>query len=160
MKPTILRIALPATAATTATAILTLLAASPRTFAAEEPASTPYKQVDRVMLALKSQKIHGVDCVPWFVRSDLKDAPIDPKKANFRIVTKDGKEHPLDIDLLSSVPKEQLDAVHRSMIEEGYTHRLWIPKGVKEYQDAKIVHSLPKGTVAMSQGICISGKIP
>jgi hypothetical protein len=121
----------------------------------------PYNSVNTTMIPLKSQKIKGVDCVAWYVRDTRKDTVLDPGKARFRIRTWEGAEVPLEIEALSSVPADQLTAEDKEVIKEnGFTHRMWIPKADKRFMDGDILHSLPHGSVDMGQGITVSAKLP
>ena len=127
---------------------------------ADEPGSTiPYNSVNRMMTVLKSQNIDGVDCVPFYLKSELKDVPLSAKKANFRIRTWDGESEPLKLTLLSDVPEGKRSDIEKKLAAEGYTHTLWIPKGVKRFLDGDLVHDMPKGSIIMTQGIGISGSI-
>lgn len=127
------------------------------TLAAEDGTAIPYNSVNKSMSFLKSQKVKGVDCVPWYVRHQ-KGAVLDPAKAKFRVRTWEGHEHVLEIEPLSKVPAEQLSEFEKELKAGGYTHRMWIPKGKKEFMDGDIVHSLPKGSIDMAQGMSISRK--
>lgn len=141
-----------------------LLAAASLFFAnstfAEDGVAIPYNSVNTQMKILKSQNIKGVDCVSWFVKDQRKDKTLDTAKANFRIRTWEGVEYPLDIEALSSLPPAQMDEDVKKMMADGFTHRMWIPKGEKRYLDGDIVHSLPKGSVEMARSLSFSGKIP
>jgi hypothetical protein len=125
----------------------------------EAGSSIPYNSVNRIMTVLKSQKVDGVDCVPFYVKSELKDVPVSAKKANFRIRTWDGESEPLKLTLLSEVPEEKRTEIEKKLAGEGYTHVLWIPKGVKRFLDGNLVHDMPKGSISMKQGVGISGSI-
>lgn len=139
-----------------------LLAGSP--LPAAEGASDvgiPYNSVNTTMIPLKSRKIKGVDSVAWYVRDTRKDAVLDPDKARFRIRTWEGAEVPLEIEALSSVPADELTGDDKELIKEnGFTHRMWIPKADKRFMDGDILHSLPHGSVVMEQGVTISVKLP
>jgi hypothetical protein len=125
--------------------------------AAEDGVAIPYNSVNKSMGILKSQKVKGVECVPWYVRHSKKGEPLDVDKARFRVRTWEGQEHVLDIEPLSKIPKAQMTDQEKELLADGYTHRLWIPKGKKEFMDGDVVHSLPKGSIEMSQGLSVSG---
>jgi hypothetical protein len=125
--------------------------------AAEDGTRIPYNSVNKSMSILKSQKVKGVECVPWFIRNSKKGEVLDPDKARFRLRTWEGQEHILDIEPLIKVPAGQLTDLEKKLMADGYTYRLWIPKGKKEFMDGDLLHSLPKGSIEMSQGLYISG---
>jgi hypothetical protein len=140
---------------------LVVLSLARAAFAAEGGSGIPYNAVNLSMKLLKSERINGVECVPWYVRSSDKGKVLDTANANFRIRTWDGEEIPLTFEALSSIPEEKLTEFERDMIkDEGMTHRLWIPKNVRKYVDGTIASSLPKGSIDMVQGVSISGRLP
>ena len=94
----------------------------------------------------------GVECVPFLVRAEKGRPALVPEDANFRIITRDGETVKLKCEPLDQVPAGELSKVAQEMAKEGYTHVLWMPKDVKGYLDGSIHHSLPKGSVEMSQG--------
>ncbi|RYD24148.1 MAG: hypothetical protein EOP87_26205 [Verrucomicrobiaceae bacterium] len=103
------------------------------------------------MIPLKSRKVDGIFCVPWYLRDVRKDIVLNPEKARFRIATWEGAEVPLKIEALASVPQDDLSEKEKKMIGEGYTHRMWIPKADKRFVDGSMLHSLPRGVVDMAQ---------
>ncbi|MBN8458258.1 MAG: hypothetical protein J0M04_10520 [Verrucomicrobia bacterium] len=125
----------------------------------EAGSSIPYNSVNRTMEVLQSQKVDGVDCVPFYIKSQLKGVPVSAKKANFRIRTWDGESEPLKLTLLSEIPEEKRTEIEKKLAGDGYTHVLWIPKGVKRFLDGNLVHDMPKGSITMTQGVGISGSI-
>ncbi|MEK7951438.1 hypothetical protein [Luteolibacter soli] len=122
---------------------------------AEEEKGIPYNSVDKTMALLDGRKMDGVECVPFFVRTDEGQPTLLPADANFRIVTWDGETVKLKCEPLDQVPAGELPEIEETMKKDGFTHVLWMPKGVKAYLDGSILHSLPKGTVRMSQGLSI-----
>ena len=126
--------------------------------AADEGRGIPYNSVNRTMSLLKSRKIGGKDCVPFYLRSRDEKEPLDPAKARFRVRTWEGDELSLKVEPLGSVPAGNRTELEKKMIEDGYTHRIWIPKGEKTFLDGSIVHSMPKGSVEMTQGFVLAGK--
>lgn len=138
--------------------VLLGLAAGSVALAEEDRVGIPYNFVNKSMLLLKSQKIDGVDCVPFYLKA-TKDGPLDPAKARFRIRTWDGEEQALQVMPLASVPAKQLTDLEKKMIEAGFTHRMWIPKGEKRFLDGSILHSLPKGSIDMRQELEVSGSL-
>lgn len=136
-----------------------LLAAMPQLLAEDAAAVLPYNRVNLAMKLLKTHRIHNVDCVAWYVKDSRKDHVLDPAKANFRVRTWEGAEIALEIEALDKVPADQLRDYEKKMIaDEGLTHRLWIPKNDKRMTDGGIIHSLPKGSVSIVQGIGISNQ--
>ena len=111
------------------------------------------------MSILKTQKVDGVECVPFYLKSTKAGEPLDAKKADFHIRTWDGDKQPLKLTLLSEIPADKRTDIEKKVAEKGYTHILWIPKGVKQYLDGDLVHNLPKGSIDMTQGIMISGSV-
>ncbi|MBN8458904.1 MAG: hypothetical protein J0M04_13805 [Verrucomicrobia bacterium] len=127
---------------------------------AEEAGSAiPYNSVNRTMTMLKSQKVDGVDCVPFYLKSTREGEPLDAKKAKFHIRTWDGEMHLLKLTLLSEIPADKRTDIEKQLAKQAYTHILWIPKDVKQYLDGDLVHNLPKGSIDMTQGIKIAGSV-
>ena len=147
-----------------ATKILAIAAAtsllSSGLYGEDERLGIPYNTVNLAMKALKSQKVDGADCVPFYLRSANKGEKLDVAKAKFRIRTWDGEIVLLKVSLLSDIPAEERTDFEKEMIEEGYTHVQWIPKNEKKYMDGSLIHDLPKGSVEMVQGLIISAKFP
>lgn len=112
------------------------------------------------MALMKSKDIEGRKCVAYFMKSNLEDMPINSEKAEFRIITKAGKPAPLKITELKDIAVEDRNDMEKNAFEEGFTHIMWIPKGLKEYEGGYLVHSLPKGSVQVMAGIMIKGSIP
>ncbi|MCB1131944.1 MAG: hypothetical protein KDN05_12500 [Verrucomicrobiae bacterium] len=142
-----------------AVAALVVFLSAQTGFSAEEK-GIPYNTINLSMKVLKSEKVDGQKCVPWYVKSKKDGVPLDPDKARFRVRTWDGDEHPLKIEPLAGIPKDRLSDADKKRMDEGYTHLLWIPKSKKEFMDGDIVHSFGKDSVEMVQGRAISGKIP
>jgi hypothetical protein len=126
----------------------------------DERQGIPYNTVNLTMKALKSQKVDGVECVPFYTKSAIKGETLDAAKANFRIRTWDGEIVRLKVTLLSEIPEKDRTDFEKKMIEDGYTHIQWIPKDEKTYLDGSLLHDLPKGSIEMVQGLSISGKFP
>jgi hypothetical protein len=120
----------------------------------------PYNTVNLTMKALKSQKVDGVECVPFYTKTAIKGETLDAAKANFRIRTWDGEIVRLKVTLLSEIPEKDRTDFEKEMIADGYTHIQWIPKNEKKYLDGSLLHDLPKGSIEMVQGMSISGKFP
>lgn len=140
---------------------LALLSATLPAAAAGEVSEIPYNKVNLAMKFLKSEKINGVECVPWYLKSAKPGTTLDVAKANFRVRTWDGEEIPLTVEALASIPEDKLTDFEKSVKkDDGVTHRMWLPKNMKKYMDGTLVNSLPKGSVEMGQGISISGKLP
>jgi hypothetical protein len=137
-------------------AVILLCVTNP-SIAAEDGVSIPYNSVNKSMGIHKSQKVKGVECVPWYVRHSNKEEPLDVDKARFRVRTWEGQEHVLDIEPLSKIPEALMTDQEKELLADGYTHRSWIPKGKMEFMDGDVVHSLPKGSIEMSQGLGVSG---
>lgn len=132
-----------------------LLVLSPGLRAEEEGKGIPYNSVNMTMKILEGRKMDGVECIPFFVRTAEGQPTLVPAEANFRIVTWDGETVKLKCEPLDQVPAGELPEIGEKMKKDGYTHVLWVPKDVKAYLDGSMHHSLPKGTVRMSQGISI-----
>jgi hypothetical protein len=128
--------------------------------AENERQGIPYNTVNLTMKVLKSQKVDGVECVPFYTKTAIKGATLDVAKANFRIRTWDGEIVRLKVTLLSEIPEKDRTDLEKEMIEDGYTHIQWIPKNEKKYLDGSLLHDLPKGSIEMVQGVSISGKFP
>ena len=111
----------------------------------------PYNTVNKTMIPLKSRKVDGIFCVPWYLKDQRKDTVLDPEKARFRVATWEGAEVPLKVEALSSVPPGELTEKEKKMMADGFTHRLWVPKADKRFLDGNMLHSLPRGAVAMAQ---------
>jgi hypothetical protein len=126
----------------------------------DERQGIPYNTVNLTMKALKSQKVEGVECVPFYTKTTNNGAALDVAKANFRIRTWDGEIVRLKVTLLSEIPEKDRTDFEKEMIEDGYTHIQWIPKNEKKYLDGSLLHDLPKGSIEMVQGLSISGKLP
>lgn len=142
-------------------AILGLVAATVLTadgLKAEE-STIPYNAVNKAMIPLKSRKVDGTDCVPFYLKMKGKDQTLDAEEAQFRIRDTDGREEPLRVDLLAEVPVDQRSKFEKKMLEDGYTHILWVPKGAKHYRDGCLASNLPKGSIEMSQGMTLSGSL-
>lgn len=139
---------------------ISIIVGSAFSLRAEEAGSAiPYNSVNRTMTMLKSQKIDGVDCVPFYLKSTKEGDPLDAKKAEFHIRTWDGEKHLLKLTLLSDIPADKRTDVEKQLAEKAYTHILWIPKDVRQYLDGDLVHNLPKGSIDMTQGIKIAGSV-
>lgn len=124
-----------------------------------KPQKMPYNAVNLSMKVLKGVKIEGVECIPFYVKTEGKHPPLVPEEASFRIVTWDGEAVPLKCKPVDTIAAADRPEIHGKMVEDGFTHVLWIPKDVKAYLDGDIVHSLPKGAVSMMQGILIQGRV-
>lgn len=125
--------------------------------AGEEASKLPYNVVNRTMLLLKTSEIDGKNCVPFYKRAKEGHPRLDPEKANIRIRTWDGEEIPLKCVPIGELTEAQRPSQHDKMIEDGYTHVLWLPKGEKAFMDGHLVHSLPKGALEMVQCIHFRG---
>jgi hypothetical protein len=116
----------------------------------------PYNSVNTTMKLLDGRKMDGVDCVPFLVRTEKGFPTLVPADADFRIVTWEGKTVKLKCEPLDQIPAGELSEAAEDMKKkDGFTHVLWMPKNVKDYLDGSIHHSLPKGSVFMSQGLMI-----
>lgn len=113
----------------------------------------PYNTVNKTMIPLKSRKVDGIFCVPWYLKDERKDTTLDPEKARFRVATWEGTEVPLKVEALASVPPDELTEKEKTMMKGGFTHRMWVPKADKRFLDGSMLHSLPRGAVAMAQSL-------
>ncbi len=120
--------------------------------AAEDGGSLPYDSFNKAIRLFESKKIDGATCVPLFLKSNQAGVEIDPTKANFRVHTSAGDDVKLKVDKFSDVPAAELSEFERDLIMKGFTHRVWIPTNDERFSNGSIMHSLPKGSVDLTQG--------
>ena len=74
---------------------------------------------------------------------------VDVVKINL-VMPNDGGERELLCELLSAVPEAELTAIDKEKMEEGITHRIWIPVNEVKYSEALIVANFKKGSAELS----------
>ncbi|MFK7850556.1 MAG: hypothetical protein AB8D78_06215 [Akkermansiaceae bacterium] len=112
----------------------------------------PYEEMKFPMKTVPSRNIEGVDCTPFFLKHTKEGTKLDPEAAKFRIETADGKTVILKWETLASIKEADRTVFVKKQIQDGFTHRLWIPKVPKKYARAKIVWNLCPQSVEFEWG--------
>ncbi len=120
---------------------------------ADDGGSLPYNFINQAAANLERSKVDGVDCIPLYVKSKEEGIVLDPKKARFRVQTKDAKDELLKVEMLTDIPEGERSEFEKNLMKKGFTYRLWLPVNKESFIDGSIVHSLPKGTVEMEHGL-------
>ena len=124
----------------------------------EVPKGVPYNSLKTAMKLVKGTEIDGVKCSPFYLKPTEEGAILNVKEADFRIITKEGAEVPLKCVALSKIADDELTKADNSAIKDGYTHILWVPKSVEEYEDGTLMHSLPKGFLQIMASVVFTNK--
>lgn len=115
-----------------------------------EEGGMDYDAVNKGMLIMKSQKKGDIDCVPFFIKSELKDQPLDPVKADFRLKSKDGETLTLKVEPFKPTAKFAATRTGEEAVKGEFTHIIWVPKALEKFKGGLIVHNFPKGSISMS----------
>ena len=140
--------------------IVVTLAIAATTAFGEDKTIVPYERMKTPMEAFPSRDIEGVDYTPFYLRHTKEGTMLDPEAAKFRIETADGKTVILKWETLASIAEADRTVFEEKQIQDGFTHRLWIPKDPKKYAHAKIVWDLPPQSVYFFTGKAVPSKAP
>jgi hypothetical protein len=120
------------------------------TLQAEETTTVPYKKFEGLLKVGTSKEFENIKYTALYLSHTREGKILNPELAKFRIRTKDGKEVLLKWEALSDIPEAELTPADKEKIEDGSTHRLWVPKDLKKYAESDLVWNLPKGSVNVS----------
>ena len=107
--------------------------------------STPYNDISSALKLIGlEKKIDGQIYAPIFLKETKEGLDLD--KAKFRISTENGTEQNLKFELLRKIPINSLGFEDISLIEKGFTIKLWIPIDLKKYNNGFIKNDLKEGS--------------
>ena len=115
---------------------------------AQGTSKVPHPVLSRYLNLGSSVTIDNVEYTPLYLEFK-KGVIFKPEKTKFYTKKLNGKKTPVKCDTLSAIPIDDLTKIDLIQIGEGYTHKLWVRKDIKDDGESTLIWNLPKKSVTI-----------